>query len=120
MWKRLECKFSLRVFRAAVWKGRGWGQRGGKRCKESVACQYNYWCSDKVFRFVTEPYLVSKIQQGKFIFLQYTVIGLRGHMDVNVFRHVRKLAKSDYWHPSVWNNSASTGRIFTKFGIWDP
>jgi len=41
-------------------------------------------------------------------------------MDVNVFRHVRKLAKSDYWHPWVCNNSAPTGRIFMKFDIWDP
>ena len=39
MWKRLECKFNLRVYRAAVWRGRGSGPRdreGGKRYKESL------------------------------------------------------------------------------------
>jgi hypothetical protein len=42
-----------------------------------------------------------------------------------VFRHVRKIAKSDYQlrhvcpfvRPTAWNNSASTGRIFMKFDI---
>jgi len=39
-----------------------------------------------------------------------------------VFKHVRKIAKSDYWlrHvcPCPWNNSAPTGRIFMQFVIW--
>jgi hypothetical protein len=48
----------------------------------------------------------------------------------DVFRRLRKISKSDCWlyHvcpfvrlslcPSARNNSASTGRIFIKFGIW--
>jgi uncharacterized membrane protein YhaH (DUF805 family) len=39
-----------------------------------------------------------------------------------IFRRVRKTAKSGYnlrrVCPSVWNNSAPTGRIFVKFYIW--
>jgi len=41
---------------------------------------------------------------------------------MNIIRRVRKIANSDYWlrHVllSAWNNSALTGRIFIKFGIW--
>jgi len=35
------------------------------------------------------------------------------------FRRVGKIVKSDYYHchlcPSLWNDSANTGRIFMKF-----
>jgi len=39
-----------------------------------------------------------------------------------IIRRVREIANSDYWlrhvRLSAWNNSAFTGRIFMKFGIW--
>jgi hypothetical protein len=44
--------------------------------------------------------------------------------DIRFTRRVRNIAQSDYQlrlvsvHPFAWNNSALTGRIFMKFGIW--
>ena len=38
---------------------------------------------------------------------------------LSLLRRVWKIAKSDYSFMSAWSNSAPTGRIFMKFGIWE-
>jgi hypothetical protein len=49
------------------------------------------------------------------------VANIHGDTALTVFRHVCKIARSDYWlcnvYWSVWKNSASTGWIVTKFDI---
>jgi len=49
------------------------------------------------------------------------VANIHGDNVLTVFRHVCKIAKSDYWLCNVcscvWKNSASTGWIVTKFDI---
>jgi hypothetical protein len=54
-----------------------------------------------------------------------SLIGTKGtFLSVSVFRHVHKIAKSDYWlrhvclvSQSTWNISAPTGRVLIKFDI---
>jgi len=62
---------------------------------------------------------------------RWTFINIFNMNTTNVYRRVREVAKSNYWHrlvcpsvslparPPAWNDSAPTGRIFMKLGIWD-
>ena len=40
-------------------------------------------------------------------------------VEFQIFRRVYKMAKSFILCLFAWNNLATTGRIFTKFGVWD-
>jgi len=70
----------------------------------------------------TDCYYVTKQHWSVFFGMENQgVFSVLWTKTMNIVRRVRKIANGDYWFHvrlSVRNNSALTGRIFMKFGIW--